>query len=172
VKKIVIKYVIVFSAAFLLVASANAQLKKPGITLGANFVYSMPKGDFRDQYKFGAGGELYAGVGLGSTYLVGTVGMTSYKDESSNEAGTLTYIPVKLGLKKYFFLKKIFVQGDVGVATIKVQGISESDFTAGIGAGVRLLGLEAGLYSSTWKYSDKKGYANSLNAKIGYSFSL
>lgn len=168
-----------FSLIFFLSASANAQLgivKKPGITLGGNFIYAMPQGNFKgeDAYKFGVGGELYGGVGWGSTYLVATVGYTAYKPQSGFK-NTLSAVPVKVGLKKYFLLKKLFINGDLGVSSIKVSGSSASAFTAGAGAGVRLLGLELALYYNAFQnkvgYSTT-GYSNSINAKIGWSFTL
>lgn len=176
-KKIWFRSAILFSIIFLLAASAKAQLgivRKPGVMLGGNFIYSMPQGDFKTAYKFGVGGELYGGVGWGSTYLIGSVGVNAYKNQSGF-SNTLTAIPVKVGLKKYFFLKKIFINGDVGVSTIKVSGSSSSVFTAGFGAGVRLLGLELALYQNAFKNNggySASGYSNSLNAKIGWSFSL
>src|SRR3712207_114753 len=66
---------------------------KPGITLGAQMVYSMPQGDFKDRYKYGIGGEAFGGIGWGSTFLIATVGISGFSAESGNNQGTLTYIP-------------------------------------------------------------------------------
>jgi len=96
----------------------------------------------------------------------------AFREDISLNAETLTYIPVKVGVKQLFLLRKIFVQGDLGVATVKMRGTSESGFTAGAGAGVRLAGLELGLYYNTFQVKMIDKSANSLNAKLGYSFTL
>jgi hypothetical protein len=171
-KKVFLGSVISLVCIFLIVSSANAQLKKPGITLGGSLLYSMPKGDFDKAYKFGIGGEAYAGVGWGQTFLIGTVGYSGYQPESGNSAGTLNYIPVKLGLKQFFLMKRLFINADLGIASVKNKNMSESAFTRGIGAGVRLLGMEAGLYYDGFKIKNADGFSNSLNAKLGWSFSL
>lgn len=174
-KKNLLQFVVACSTFVLATASAKAQLgiiTKPGLALGANFIYSMPQGNFKDHYKFGVGGELYAGIKWGSTSLIGTVGVTGYKNQSGY-SNTLTTVPVKVGLKKYFLLRKIFINGDLGVTTVKVGGASSSGFTAGFGAGVRLLGLELALYQNAFKNNggySTTGYSNSLNAKIGWGF--
>jgi hypothetical protein len=171
-KKQLFIFTIIFVSIFLFGVSAKAQLKKPGIELGGNFIYGTPKGKFADAYNFGVGGELYGGVGLGSTYLIATIGITGYKAQSQNEAGTMVSRPVTLGLKKYFLLKKLFINADAGASSVKVSNTTYSGFTGGVGAGVRLLGLEAGLYYNTFKNPFSNGYNNSLNAKIGFGFSL
>ena len=176
-KNIALRPIFFCSLLFLCFANAKAQLgivKKPGISIGANFIYSMPQGSFKDSYQMGVGGELFGGVGWGSTYLLASVGITGYKHQGSY-SNTLTAVPVKIGLKKYFLLKKIFITGDIGSVAIKSNGEKVNAFTAGFGAGVRLLGLELSLYQNTFKNNgaySSVGYSNSLNAKIGWSFAL
>ena len=175
-KKIFLHPLLCFSLILFLASTCCAQLgivKRPKLALGANFIYAMPQGKFSDAYKFGVGGEVYGGVGLGSTYLLASIGITGYQGQSN--VSTLTAVPIKAGLKKYFLLKKIFLNGDVGVSTIKVSNSSASTFTAGFGAGVRLLGLEAALYYNTFKNNvgySTTGYSNNLQAKIGWGLSL
>ncbi len=158
-------------------ATANAQLgivKKPGVNLGANFIYAMPQGNFKNAYQFGGGGELFTGVGWGSTYIMASVGITGYKAQTVYPHD-ITAIPVKAGLKKYFLLKKIFINGDIGVSSLKVNDATSSTFTTGFGGGARLLGLEAALYYNAFKNNggySTTGYSNSVQAKIGWSFSL
>ena len=170
-KNLLFKFYIPACLLLLVAVSSGAQIKKPGITLGGNVIYAMPQGIFQKGYSYGFGGEAYGGVGLGSTYLIATVGVTSYKPQANNGVN-LTAIPVKVGLKNYFLLKKFFINADAGVATIKNGSASGSVFTAGLGAGVRLLGLEAGLYYNTFGNLYDDGYSNSLHAKLGWSFSL
>lgn len=165
------------SAISFIPARLKAQVvpvKKPGLTVGANFIYSIPQGNFKNAYQFGVGGELFAGVGFGSTYIIGSIGVAGYKHQASF-SNTLTSVPIKVGLKKYFLLKKIFINGDMGVASVKAGGQGSGAFTAGFGAGVKLLGIELSLYQNTFKntgaYSNV-GYSNSLNVKIGWTYGL
>ncbi len=119
------------------------------------------------------GGELFAGVGRGSTYLVGSLGIVEYSARSGYKS--LSAVPVKIGLKKYFLLKRIFINGDVGVATIKVDEESSKAFTAGYGAGLKLLGFEAAIYFNAFKNNvgyTTSGFSNSTQVKVGWSFSL
>ncbi len=51
----------------------------------------------------------------------------------------LTYIPVKIGLKHFFFRKLLFVNADIGKALVKNTTFYELRFTRGIGFGVKLL---------------------------------
>lgn len=175
-KKILLSSVISFSLISLLSTVANAQLgiaKRPKIALGGNLIYAMPQGKFNQAYQYGVGGELYGGLGLGSTYLLASIGIIGYKGQS--DYNTLTAVPVKVGLKKYFLLKKVFINGDLGVSTIKVNSVSSSAFTSGFGGGIRLLGLEAALYYNAFKNNagySTTGYSNNLQAKIGWSLSL
>ena len=151
-------------------SNVYAQKWKPGFTVGGNLIYSMPSGDFANAYKYGGGGEIFGGIGLGKTYLIATAGASAYRPEGNQ--GTLTYVPVKIGLKQYFLLNKLFLNGDIGTASIKVRDVKSNQFTIGLGAGARLLGLEAGLYLASFKNPNAKGYFNSLNAKVGWSFKI
>lgn len=175
-KKNVLAFAISICLILLATTSVSAQLgivKRPKLSLGANFIYAMPQGSFSDAHQQGIGGEVYGGLGLGSTYLLASVGVVSFKGQPNYN--TLTSTPIKVGLKKYFLLKKIFINADAGIATIKVNDVSANAFTAGFGAGVRLLGLEAALYYNTFKNNigySKTGYSNNLQAKIGWGLSL
>jgi hypothetical protein len=149
-------------------------IKKPGVTLGGNLVYSMPRGQFADRYKFGFGGEVYAGVGWGSTYLIGTLGITKYEKQSS-VSNAISTVPFTIGLRKYLLLKRLFINGDLGSTSIKFGNSSTNAFTAGFGGGLRLLGLEVALYYNAMKNTyleSPKGYSNSVNVKIGWNFTL
>ena len=149
-------------------------IKKPGVTLGGNLVYSMPRGQFADGFKFGIGGEVHAGVGWGSTYLIGTLGVTRYEKRSS-VSNSISAVPFTIGLRKYLLLKRLFINGDLGSTSIKFGNSSTRAFTAGFGGGVRLLGLEVALYYNAMKNSyleTPKGYSNSVNVRVGWNFTL
>jgi hypothetical protein len=155
--------------------TAPAQLfKKPGITFGANLYFANPQGDFKNEYKGGLGGEVKGGVGLGNTYVVATLGYTAFAAKSGNEFGTLTSKPMKIGIKRYFLAKRLFINSDLGVTNLKDKTMSTSttSFSKGIGGGVRLLGMEAALYYDSWGKQHTSGTANSVLFKIGYNLTL
>jgi hypothetical protein len=162
---------------FLLVFSfnTNAQIKKPGITLGASAFYANPQSEFKNQYKGGLGGEVKGGIGLGKTYLVASVGYAAFAAESGNDAGTLTYQPTKIGIKQYFLAKRLFVNGDIGVVSLKDKftGTKEQRFIRDIGVGARLLGLEASVYYDTWdNLRGPEGSTEALLFKLGFNITL
>ena len=125
---------------------AHTQIKKPGITLGGYFLFARPQGNFSDAYSFGGGGEVFGGVGLSKTFIIATTGFSAFASRSGIHSGTLTYVPLKIGLKHYLFRKIVFVNADVGIASVKNKEFNASQFTRGIGFGAKLLGLEAALY--------------------------
>lgn len=156
----------------LMAETAQAQISKPGITLGGYLLYAKPKGDFGNAYKFGGGGEVFGGIGLGKTFIIATAGFSKFEAQSDNHYGWLTYTPLKIGLKHFLFKKILFVNADIGRATVKNNSFNETRFTRGIGVGAKLLGLEAGLYYDGWKNVNAGGFANSVNFKVGWSLSL
>jgi hypothetical protein len=168
---ILVVFLILVSAGQTRAIAQSGKLNTPKISLGGSVLFALPQGSFKEAYGFGLGGELVGGVGLGSTYVLGSIGITGYKPRSGF-SNTLSALPVKVGIKKYFLLKRIFIQGDLGVSTIKVSGESAKAFTAGYGGGVRLIGFEAGLYYNAFKNNigySTKGFSNSVQLKIGWT---
>ena len=165
--------ILFFACIFFLFADdSHAQFTKPGITLGAYAMYTKPKGDFATAYIDGGGAEVFGGVGLGKTFIIGTIGYSAFQAANNYPYGGLTYIPVKVGIKHFLVGKHLFVNADAGFATVKNKLFSGSQFTRGIGAGVKLLGLEAAVYYDGWKNKDTGDYSNCLDFKLGWSFSL
>jgi hypothetical protein len=156
-------------------ANANAQIKKPGVTLGGSVFYANPQGDFKTSYKGGVGGELKGGLGLGKTYLVASVGYAAFAAQSGNNFGTLTYQPIKIGVKQYFLSKRIFINGDIGIVRLKDKATDSTQqrFARDIGVGARLLGLEASIFYDTWdNLRGPEGSTKALQFKIGYNITL
>ncbi|MBA2762662.1 MAG: hypothetical protein H0U39_12050 [Segetibacter sp.] len=154
--------------------TGKAQIKRPHLLVSANVSYFNPQGQFADKYKFGAGGEISAGIGVDKTFLVATLGTSTFFAEDKIEANKLTVKPVKVGIRQFFLAKRLFINGDVGMANVKDKntGISQNRFARGVGAGVRLFGLEGGLYYGGWKSVDESGFSNSVQVKIGWSMLL
>lgn len=146
-----------------------AVITKPGFTIGLNGIYGLPMGDFKTRYKYGIGGELYGGIGWGKTFIIATVGYNSYTGQNS-ATPKLTIIPVKAGVKQMFLMKRLFIQADAGMASVKSIGAAETQFVFGGGVGVRLVGIEVGAYYDNFKSGGAT--ANSLLFKAGYNFTL
>jgi hypothetical protein len=170
--KVLLNISVSFSLIFLLVNIAEAQIQKPGVTLGGYVIYAKPKGDFAKAYRFGGGGEVFGGAGFGKTFIIATAGFSQFKAGSDSHLGTLTYTPVKIGVRQFIFRKVLFINADLGMATVKNKTFNEMSFTRGIGAGAKLLGLQAALYYDGWKNKKTSGFSNSMNFKVGWGLSL
>lgn len=153
-------------------AIAQVAIQKPGITFGGYLLYARPKGNFNTTYSGGGGGEVFGGAGLGKTFIVFTAGFSAFKAQPGIQTGTLTYVPLKIGLKHFIFRKMLFVNADLGRAKVKYKNFNEKRFTRGIGFGAKLLGLEAGMYYDGWKNKNAAGFSNSVEIKAGWSISL
>jgi len=164
-----------FNGAILLIwlvtATAGAQIKRPHLLVGANISYFNPQGDFANENKFGAGGEISAGIGVEKIFLVATLGASTFFAENKIAKSNFTVKPVKIGIRHFFLAKRLFINGNLGMANVKDKstGNSQNRFTRDIGAGVRLFGLEGGLYYGGWKSINSTGFSNSVQVKIGWS---
>jgi hypothetical protein len=138
--------------------------------------YAQPmQSSFKNNYNFGLGGDAGVGLGTGKTKLVGTVGYTFF-DAKSGEAGNITYVPMKLGIRRYFLpANLIFIHADAGVATIKDKTIdgSYSRFTADVGAGAKLGPMDVGIaYEGFSNRAGTSGFTSWLAFKVGWRFGL
>ena len=162
----------VFLATFVTATSLHAQLTKPGFILGAGVVYSSPKGNFSNEFSRGLGAEIRGGIGLGKTYLVASTGYSYFFGKNNND--NLPVRPFKIGLRRYILGKKIFINTDIGRATIKdkIKGTNEVHNLRGFGAGAHLFGLEAAINYEGWDNAGSNGFSNSLQYKVGWNFKL
>jgi len=156
------------------IAATVSVAQRPHLLFGANASYNNPKGAFSNSYKWGVAGEVFAGIGVSKTYLVGTLGTSYFSADKENSYGRLIYNPVKLGVRQFLVSNKVFINGDVGVGYVKDKSMSnsESKLTRGIGAGARLLGLEGSIYYNGWKALHAPGFSNSVQFKVGWSMTL
>lgn len=171
-RKVVMYIALSGSIIFLLANTAKAQVQKPGITLGGNLVYARPQGNFEKLYNFGGGAEVFGGMGMGKTFIIATAGYSAFKAQPGIHSGALTYIPVKIGVRQYILRKVLYINADLGRATVKNKTFNENRFTRGMGAGVKLLGLQVALYYDGWKNKNTPGFSNSMQVKAGWSLSL
>lgn len=158
-------------ATIFFATNTHAQIVKPGVMVGGNLQYAKPSGDFRNTHNYGLGAEAFAGVGLGKTFLVGTIGISSFHS-TVNEVGNITYIPMKLGVRQFLFGRTLFVNADLGSGKVKVNGNSDKRFLVGFGAGARFLGVEAQVYFDGWKNQNSTAFSNSMLFKVGTSLVL
>lgn len=138
--------------------------------------YASPvQTSFRNDYNYGAGAEGGVGVKVGKKeFLTGTVGYTVF-NSPSKELGNITYVPMKIGLRKYFLpTNLLFVHVDAGVGNIKdkTTNSSYSRFTADAGAGVKLGPFEMGLAYDGFTRKGSSGYASWVAFKAGWRFGL
>jgi len=155
-----------------LCAAANAQFKLPKVLLAVHVMYNAPGStNFKNAYNGGVGGEAQVGLGFGSTLLTGTLGYGYY--DGKDGIPNITYTPMELGLRQYFLMGKLFINGNAGVAMVKPKGgSSSSNFMAEGGAGVKLLGIEFIANYGGWKNKDADGWAAAWMFKAGYSIKL
>lgn len=163
-------------AAVLLMAARynNAQAQKLFFVF-AHGQYATPvQASFKNDYNFGLGAEAGIGIGPGKTKLVGTVGYTVF-DAKSGKVGNITYVPMKVGLRRYFLPGNIlFLHADAGIGHIKdkTTNSSYSRFTADVGAGAKLGPFEVGVAYDGFKRAGADGYASWLAFKAGWRFGL
>jgi hypothetical protein len=164
-------------AVFLLITGMynSAQAQKLFFVF-AHGQYATPvQTSFKNDYNFGLGAEAGVGIGFGTkTFLTGTVGYTVF-DAKSKELSNITYVPMKVGLRRYFLpANLIFIHADAGVGHIKdkTDNSSYSRFTADVGAGVKLGPLEVGVAYDGFSRSGSSGYASWLAFKAGWRLGL
>ncbi len=168
------KYLFVALAILFSVTKVAAQ-KLPKFQIMANLNYATPTNtDFKDFSNGGIGAEAGAGLGLGNTMIMGTLGYQSFGNTSANPAGTLKITTIKGGLRQYFLRSHLFVLGNIGSA---IQSYSSSSITGNnviyeFGAGARLFGIELQLTQSSWQQPQPIPVSKAFNVKLGFSFKI
>lgn len=135
--------------------------------------YATAVGDLKNSNDKGLGVEAGAGVGVGKTFFIGTIGYTWLRtvNNSINEAnGSLRYNPYKVGIRRYIFRRNLFLKADAGLAHMKYANLSSgsSHFTAGGGVGVKFTGMEVIADYTTVT----GGYGSWLSLKAGFTIGL
>lgn len=164
---------------FLLGASANAQRL---VFLYAHGAYAAPLDkNFSNNFTTGLGAEGGAGIGWKKTFIVGTIGYTNFFHKNvalidsvgpTISPSDLHYIPIKVGLRQYIFMKTIYLHGDVGLGNIKDKYASDTRFSGDIGAGVKFAGFEVQLDYDGFTRKDPSGYASWIGVKAGFNIGL
>jgi len=138
-------------------------------------LYASPlEKEFKDTYKYGIGAEGGAGIGWKKTFITGTIGYTSFTAETSNVAGKVNSIPIKIGLRHYLLEKLLYVHGDIGIASIKdeIMSSAQTKFSGDIGTGLKIGGLEVQLDFDGFSRANPSGYNSWIALKAGFAIGL
>jgi hypothetical protein len=137
--------------------------------------------NFSNNYNSGLGVEGGGGMGWNKTFIVGTIGYSNFFHKSISETDSvapyasgsdLHFIPLKVGLRQYIFLKTVYLHGDVGIANLKSKSASASRFSGDVGAGVKFLHFEVQIDYDGFTRSEPTGYASWFSLKAGLEFGL
>lgn len=161
-------------ASLLMGGVYNSAMAQKLFFIFAHGQYATPvQNSFKNDYNFGVGADAGVGIGPGKTKLVGTVGYMVFKASSKEMANTI-YIPMKIGVRRYFLPANIlFINADAGVAHIKDKTTtsSYSRFTADVGAGAKLGPFDLGVAYEGFSRAGA-GYASWIGFKAGWRFGL
>ena len=168
-----IKLLLIFSVFFCASKSTSAQRL---VFVYAHALYANPLDkNFNNNYNSGLGIEGGLGIGWGKTFLVATIGYSSFSSSDKNTYGSVKYVPMKLGLRQYVFSKMIYLHGDLGIGRIKNDLYNnQSRFSGDFGAGVKFAGFEVQLdYDGfTRKAPEPSGYSSWIGLKAGFNLGL
>ena len=165
--------VIVVTVLCVFIFNKNAVAQKLVFLFGHG-VYATPlTTDFKNGYNAGLGAEGGVGIGWNKTFIIGTIGYTSFSNKSGNSAGNISIIPLKAGVRQYILGKLLYIHGDVGFASVKNKiADAEGKFCSDIGAGVKLAGFEIQLDYDGFNRSNPSGFVSSLALKAGFALGL
>lgn len=157
-----------------MVGSKPAHAQKLVFLFG-HVLYAVPVDQyFEKNYSYGLGVEGGIGLGTGRTFIVGTIGYSSFTAFSSNPYGKLSFVPLKVGIRHYLFVGKLlFVNADAGLGIVQNQLYNGSRFSADIGLGVKLGPIEVMAdYDGYANTSGASGYSSWIGIKAGMTFGL
>lgn len=144
------------------------------VFLFGHVLYAVPVDQrFEKNYSYGLGVEGGIGLGTGRTFIVGTVGYSSFTAFSSNPYGKLSYVPIKIGIRRYLLVGKLlFINVDAGVGILQNGLYNGSRFSGDIGLGVKLGPFEVMAdYDGFAKSSiEGSGYSSWIGIKAGMTF--
>lgn len=162
--------VLIFIFAIITV-KANAQQA----TLGFGPEVSLPSGNSSNISAVGLGGFIKAEIDISEKFALTAQGsLTSFLGKSffGAKTPTITYIPVKAGLK-YYTSPEFYFEGQMG-AVMPLNGKTGSSFAVspGLGAYVNKKGaahkVDVGLRYESWT----KSKFNFISVRVGYLFGL
>lgn len=133
--------------------------------------YASTVGKLSDTHSEGIGFEAGAGLGVKKTFFTATTGYTwlSQANGTLLSSGRIRYMPIKFGIRRFVFLKNLFVKGNVGMASLKYKDVDKtnSQFTYDLGAGLKFSRLEI---VGDFTHTEKLG--SWIGLKAGFNFGL
>ena len=165
----------IFSLLLLVVLSAKAQ--RSNIVIGPEI--NLPSGNSTNQSAVGFGGYLKAELGLSEKFsITGSGGLTSFlgKRFMGQRASTLSYLPIKAGLK-YYTESNFYFEGQLG-ATLPFNRTGKTGFAWSPGAGTFLKSrnsnnqLDIGLRYEGWSGLNSNTTFSFFSLRAGYAFNL
>jgi len=170
--KLIVKRMLFCMLLVLLTGITDAGAQRVAL-LFAHGIYASPlQNDFKNNYKAGFGAEAGGGIGWNKTFLIATIGYTSFGQTGTNTSGNISVIPVKGGLRHYLIGRLLYLHGDLGVALVKDKVYNESLFSGDLGVGVKLAGLELQADYDGFSQRNHGGFASWIGLKAGFSFGL
>jgi hypothetical protein len=167
---------------------AAAQLpgpKLPKVLAFANFTYANPSNtSFKNISNNGVGFEAGAGIGMGKTLIIASLGQMSYNIPNTatvpgiaftSTSSHLKVTPLKIGVRRYL-VAGLFLNGNLGVAMQKYDNstVTGSNFLYEAGAGWKLGFLELGAAYTGFNLAGTSPTvtANALLLKAGLAIKL
>jgi hypothetical protein len=161
--------------------SSEVNAQHVGFIFG-HALYAKPVDkNFTNNYNDGLGVEAGGGIGWNKTFLVGTIGYTNFFHKSISAGDSvgpyasgndLHFVPIKVGLRQYIFMKTIYLHGDIGLASIADKTATDSRFSGDIGAGVKFAHIEIQADYDGFTRKVPSGYASWFGLKAGLEFGL
>jgi hypothetical protein len=98
--KNIINIVFIVSFCMMAIFSPASSSAQRLVFLFGHLQYAIPVDNyFKNNYDHGLGVEGGVAIGTGRTFLVGTIGYTSFSNTAKNSTyGTTSYVPIKAGL--------------------------------------------------------------------------
>ena len=167
-----------FCMIFLMTYNANAQFKLPKTFVAFHGIYASPQDDnLSNAFHYGLGVDAEAGIGIGKTMLTGSIGYLNFSAKD-NTVGNLSFIPIEVGVRRYFLLG-LFADAKAGVglqsmpstaSSVKID--NSSNFMYEVGAGFKILSIEAVVNFESSKNSSSDTWSNNFLFKLGYCLKL
>jgi hypothetical protein len=169
--------IIITLIAVAIFSSYKSEAQLPHLSLYVHGLYASGlNNNAQDYFKFGLGAN--AGLTLGSKNTRGVVslGYTNFfaKHDSPIHEGDETYIPVKVGIRKYLplTLHTFFLQGDLGAGftSFKNDNDTKTGFAADIGVGAHFSALEVAVMYDGFHHP--YGWTSWLTLQLGFNIGI
>ncbi len=174
------KIAFLFCVVYLCSSTLMAQFKLPKTFVAFHGIYATPQDDkLSSNYHFGLGVDAEGGLGFGKNMITGSIGYINFAAKD-NVNGALSYIPVAVGYRRYFFLG-LFADAKLGIAmqsipdkTTSLPLDNSTNFLYEFGGGFKVMGIEAIVNFASSKNSNGNAatWSNNMIYRVGYCLKL